>query len=85
MHTYVLLYSDTLPWRYFKLDSGERMHRDKIPTQRMHAVCRIVIQGSCTKSFAEINGNCEIYCIISLEQLVAPICASHERIAKDAC
>ena len=43
-------------------DSGERMHRDKIPPQRMHAACRIVTRGSCcTKRFAEFNGNCEIY------------------------
>ena len=41
-------------------DSGERMHRDKSPPQRMHAACRIVTQGSCcTKRFAEFNGNCE--------------------------
>ena len=41
-------------------DSGERMHRDKIPPQRMHAACRIVTRGSCcTKRFAEFNGNCE--------------------------
>ena len=41
-------------------DSGERMHRDEIPPQRMHAACRIVTRGSCcTKRFAEFNGNCE--------------------------
>ena len=41
-------------------DSGERMHRDKIPPQRMYAACRIVTQGSCcTKRFAEFNDNCE--------------------------
>ena len=39
---------------------------------------RIVTRGSCcTKCFAEVNGNCEIYC--SLEQLVALPCAVHER------
>ena len=61
--------------QYFALaitlsDSGERMHRDKIPPQRMHAACRIVTRGSCcAKRFAEFNGNCKSYC--SLEQLVA--------------
>ena len=40
------------------LDSGERMHRDKIPPQQMYAVCSIVTRGSwCTKRFAEFNGN----------------------------
>ena len=44
----------------FLLDSGERMHRDKTPPQRMHAACRIITRGSCcTKRFAEFNGNCE--------------------------
>ena len=59
-------------------DSGERMHRDKIPPQQMHAACRIVTRGSCcTKRFAEFNGNCESYC--SLEQLVASLSAAGER------
>ena len=58
-------------------DSGERMHRDKIPPQRMHATCRIVTRGSCcTKRFAEFNGNCESYC--RLEQLVASLYAADE-------
>ena len=58
-------------------DSGERMHRDKIPPQRMHVACRIVTRGSCcTKRFAEFNGNCESYC--SLEQLVASLSAADE-------
>ena len=58
-------------------ESGERMHRDKIPPQRMHAACRIVTRGSCcTKRFAEFNGNCESYC--SLEQLVASLSAADE-------
>ena len=58
-------------------DSGERMHRDKIPPQRMHAACRIVTGGSCcTKCFAAFNDNCESYC--SLQQLVASLCAAHE-------
>ena len=58
-------------------NSGERMHRDRIPPQRMHAVCRIVTRGSCcTKRFAEFNGNCESFC--SLEQLVASLCAADE-------
>ena len=58
-------------------DSGERMHRDKIPPQRMHAACRIVTRGSCfTKHYAEFNGNCESYC--SLEQLVASLSAADE-------
>ena len=58
-------------------NSGERMHRDKIQPQRMHAACRIVTRRSCcTKRFAEFNGNCESYG--SLEQLVAPLCAAHE-------
>ena len=57
--------------------SGERMHRDRIPPQRMHAACRIVTRGSCcTKRFAEFNGNCESFC--SLEQLVASLCAADE-------
>ena len=61
----------------FLSDSGERMHRDKIPTQRMHAACRIVTRGSCcAKRFAEFNGNCESYC--SLEQLVASLFAADE-------
>ena len=34
--------------------SGERMHRDKIPPQRMHAACRIITRGSCcAKHFTE--------------------------------
>ena len=58
-------------------NSGERMHRDRIPPQRMHAACRIVTRGSCcTKRFAEFNGNCESFC--SLEQLVASLCAADE-------
>ena len=58
-------------------DSGERMHRDKIPPQRTHAACRIVTRGACcTKRFAEFNGNCERYC--SLEQLVASLSAVDE-------
>ena len=41
-------------------NSGERMHRDRIPPQRMHAAYRIVTRGSCcTKRFAAFNGNCE--------------------------
>ena len=59
-------------------DSGERMHRDKILPQRMHAACRAVTRGSCcTKRFAEFNGYCESYC--SLEQLVASLSAADER------
>ena len=58
-------------------DSGERMHRDNIPPQRMHAAYRIVTRGSCcTKRFAEFNGNCESKC--SLEHLVALLCATDE-------
>ena len=58
-------------------NSGERMHRDRIPPQRMHAACRIVTRGSCCiKRFAEFNGNCESFC--SLEQLVASLCAADE-------
>ena len=58
--------------QYFALEitlsySGERMHRDKIPPQRMHASCRIVTRGSCcAKRFAEFNGNCESYCSLVL-------------------
>ena len=56
-------------------DSGERMHRDKIPPQRMHAACLIVTRGSCcAKRFAKFNGNCESYC--SLEHLVASLSAA---------
>ena len=59
-------------------ESGEQMHGDKIPPQRMYAVCRIVTRGSCcTKRFAEFNGNCASYC--SLEQLVASLSAADER------
>ena len=58
-------------------NSGERMHRDRIPPQRMQAACRIVTRGSCcTKRFAEFNGNCESFC--SLEQLVPSLCAADE-------
>ena len=58
-------------------NSGERMNRDKIPPQRMHAACRIVTQGSCcAKGFAEFNGNCENYW--SLEQLVASLSDADE-------
>ena len=69
--------------QYFALaivlsDSGERMHRDKIPPQRMHAACRIVTRGSCcAKRFAKFNGNCESY-YCSLEQLVASLSAADE-------
>ena len=61
-------------------DSGEGMHRDKIPPQGMHPACRIVTRGSCcTKRFAEFNGNyCESY-YCSLEQLVASLSAADER------
>ena len=50
----ILLYCCT-QIQYFALaiilsDSGERMHRDKIPPQRMHAACRIVTRGSCCAS-----------------------------------
>ena len=78
---YVLLYSTWIQYVALAIilsDSGERMHRDKIPPQRMHAACRIVTRGSCcTKRFAEFNGNCESYC--SLEQLVASLSAADER------
>ena len=58
-------------------DSGERMHRDKIQPQRIHAACRTVTRGSCcTKRFTEFSGNCERYC--SLEQLVASLSAADE-------
>ena len=45
----ILLYCCTRI-QYFALaiilsDSGKRMHRDKIPPQRMHAACRIVARG----------------------------------------
>ena len=75
----ILLYCCTR-MQYFALaiilsDSGERMHRDKIPPQRMHAACHIVTRGSCcAKRFAEFNGNCESCC--SLEQLVASLSAA---------
>ena len=77
----ILLYCCTRI-QYFALaiilsDSGERVHRDKISPQRMHAACRIVTRGSyCAKRFAEFNGNSEIYC--SLEQLAASLSAAHE-------
>ena len=63
-------------------DSGEWMHRDKIPPQQMYAACSIVTRGSCCnrKCFAEFNGNCESFC--SLEQLlVALLCTAHEGIS----
>ena len=68
--------------QYFALEitlsySGERMHRDKIAPQRMHAACRIATRGSCcAKRLTEFNGNCESYC--SLEQLVASLSALNE-------
>ena len=77
----ILLYCCTRI-QYFALaiilsDSGERMHRDEIPPQGMHAVCCIVTRGSCcTKRFAEFNGNYESFC--SLEQLVASLSAADE-------
>ena len=80
-YPYVLLYCCTRI-QYVALaiilsDSGERMHRDKLPPQRMRAACRIVTRGSCcTKGFAEFNGKCESLC--SLEQLVALLCAADE-------
>ena len=52
-------------------DSGERMHRDKIQPQRMHAACRIVTRVICC-----IQRKCERYC--SLGQLVESLCAAHE-------
>ena len=64
--------------------SGERMHRDNVPPQRMHAACRIVTLGSCSaKRFAEFNGNCESYC--SLEQLVASLSVADEGNWKICC
>ena len=77
-HTSVLLYPDTVlcPGEILS-DSGERMYRDKISPQRMHAACRNVTRGSCcAKRFAEFNGKCESYC--SLEQLVASLSAADE-------
>ena len=77
-HTYVLLTRiQYVALAIILSNSGERMHRDRIPPQRMHAACRIVTRGSCcTKRFAEFNGNCESFC--SLEQLVASLCAADE-------
>ena len=81
VHVPILLYCCTRT-QYFALaiilsDSGERMHRDKIPPQRIHAARRIVTRGlCCAKRFAEFNGNCESYC--SLEQLVASLSAVDE-------
>ena len=81
VHVPILLYCCTRI-QYFGLaiilsDSGERMHLDKIPPQRMHAACRIVTRGSCcAKRFAEFNGNCESYCC--LEQLVVSLSAANE-------
>ena len=81
VHVPILMYCCTRI-QYFALaislaDSGERMHRDKIPPQRMHAACRIVTRGSCcAKRFAGFNGNCESYC--SLEQLVASLSTANE-------
>ena len=78
----ILVYCCCIRIQYFALviilsDSGERMHRDKIQPQGMHAACRIVTRGSCcAKRFAEFNGNCESYC--SLEQLVASLSAADE-------
>ena len=78
----ILLYYSCTRIQYFALaiilsDSGERVHRDKIPPQRMHVACRIVTRGSwCAKRFAEFNGNCERCC--SLEQLVASLSAADE-------
>ena len=80
--TYPYLCTAVLGLQYVALaiilsDSGERMHRDRIPPQQIHAACSIVARGSCgTKRFAEFNGNCESCC--SLEQLVALLCAAHE-------
>ena len=77
----ILLYCCTRI-QYFALtiilsDSGKRMHRDKIPAERMHAACRIVTRGSCcAKRFVEFNGNCES--CFSLEQLVASLSAADE-------
>ena len=81
VYVLILLYGCTriqyVALAIFLPDSGERMHRDKIPPQQMHAACRIVTRGSyCTKRFAEVNGNCESYC--NLQQLVALLCAAHE-------
>ena len=69
--------------QYFALamtlsDSGERLHRDKIPPQRMHAPCRIATRGSCcAKRFAEFNGN-TVKASCSLKQLVASLSAADE-------
>ena len=77
----ILLYCCTRI-QYFALamilsDSGERVRRDKIPPQRMHAPCRIVTRESCcAKRFAELNVNCESYC--SLEQLATSLSAVDE-------
>ena len=77
----ILLYCHTRI-QYFALaiilsDSGERVHRDKILPQRMHAACCIVTRESCcAKRFAEFKRNCESYS--SLEQLVASSSAADE-------
>ena len=77
----ILLYCCTRI-QYFALamilsDSGERMHRDRIPPQRMHAACCTVTRGSCcAERLTEFNGNCESYC--SLKQLVASLFAADE-------
>ena len=81
VYVHIFLYCCTLI-QYIALaiilsGSRERMHRDKVPPQRMHAACRIVTLGSCSaKCFAEFNGNCESYC--SLEQLVASLSVADE-------
>ena len=63
-------------------DLSERMHRDKIPPQRMHAAFRIVTWGSCcTKRFAEFNGNCESYYCSLEQQLVASSTADERKSA----
>ena len=64
-YTYPYFCTTVLGLQYIALaiirsDSGERMHRDKIPSQQIHAACSIVARGSCcTKRFAEFNGSYE--------------------------
>ena len=77
IHTYIHTWIQYFALAIIISDSGQRMHRDKIPPQRIHAACCIVTQGSCcAERFAEFNGNCESYC--SLEQLVASLSAADE-------
>ena len=64
-HTSVLLYSEQYVTLAIILShSGERMHRNKIPPQRMHAACRIITWGCSVVSSALRSSTATVKAIV---------------------